>query len=400
MKHKNTYVIMLFLTIMTFSCRKPFEPSIVASNVNYLVVEGIIDSGPDSTFIKLSKTVKLSGKVTTSPVLHAVLTVEGDNNESRALTETTNGNYVAADLNLDNTRKYRLRIKTADDEYLSDFVEVLNSPPIDSISYEIQSNGVQIYANTHDSKNKTRYYRWSYGETWIFHSNFQSNFKSNGDTVLGRDMIHDNIYRCWQSDTASTIVLGSSAKLAQDIIVNNPVISLPSTSEKVSDEYSIFLRQYALTKDAYIFWQNLKKNTEQLGSIFDAQPTQINGNIHSVIKPAEPVIGYISVGGTSSQRIFIRTQRLPGWYTTPYYPDCKLVKNCCSYIFRDEDFGPYHNQVNEFINYNRGANPLHALIPINAIGRPGQPPTGYTASSRECADCTLRGTNKQPAFWK
>jgi len=389
------------LIIMAFNCRKPFEPAIVASNVNYLVVEGIIDSGQDSTFIKLSKTVKLSSKVTTSPVLHAVLTVESDNNESRPLTETTNGNYFAPGLNLDNTRKYRLRIKTADDEYLSDFVEVLNSPPIDSISYAIQSNGVQIYANTHDSKNKTRYYRWSYGETWIFHSNFESYFKSNGDTVLGRDLIHDNIYRCWQSDTASTIILGSSAKLAQDIIVNNPVTFLQSTSEKVSDEYSIFVRQYALTKDAYIFWQNLKKNTEQLGSIFDAQPTQINGNIHSITHPLEPVIGYISVGSTTSERIFIKTQGLPGWYTIPYYNDCQLARNCCFYVFRDEDFGPYHNQVNELINYNRGADPMHALIPVDAITVPGNPvPLGYTASYRECVDCTLRGTNKQPAFWK
>jgi hypothetical protein len=393
------YIILSLVAIAASGCKKPYIPPVVAASASYLVVEGVINSGSDSTFIKLSKTVKLSGVVTANPVLNASVVVESDLNKSYPLTETTNGYYVAAGLNLDNTPKYRLRIKTPDEEYLSDFVAVLNSPPIDSISYTVQNNGVNIYANTHDPKNSTRYYRWSYNETWIFHSKFESRFKSNGDTVLGRDLINDNIYRCWQSDISSTIVLGSSAKLIQDVIVNSPITFIASTSEKVSNEYSIYVKQYALTKDAYNFYVNLKKNTEQLGSIFDAQPSQINGNIHSVTNPSEPVIGYISVGSTTSQRIFIKSKALPAWETTPFYPDCMLIKNCCSYVFRDQDFGPYYNQVDLFINYNKGAGQYAPpLIPVDAL--PGRPSLGYTAADRECVDCTLRGTNKQPAFWK
>src|SRR5437868_11979399 len=90
-------------------------------------------------------------------------------------------------------------------------------------------------------------------------------FKSNGDTVLGRNLTTDNITDCWQSDTSNTVVLGSSAKLTQNVIFNQPIISIASSSEKVRAKYSIQVKQYALSEDAYNFYVNLKKNTEQLG---------------------------------------------------------------------------------------------------------------------------------------
>jgi Domain of unknown function (DUF4249) len=245
------------------------------------------------------------------------------------------------------------------------------------------------------------YYRWDYQETWIFHANFESFFYSNGDTVLGRNLLTDDITYCWHSDSSSTIVLGSSAKLSRNVIYNQPLVQIASTSEKVGDEYSILVRQYALTSDAYSFYTNLKKNTEQLGSIFDAQPSQLIGNIHSVTNPSEPVIGYVGVGSTSSRRIFIKNQQLPNWHTLPFYPDsvCMLAfgpnSPCCYYVYPP---GP-KNQVDAYINYLKSGI-SDPLIPIDAIGRPGSPPIGYTAAARKCADCTLRGSNKKPSFWK
>jgi hypothetical protein len=403
---------MLISGIVTVGCRKPYVPPAVSSTNSYLVVEGVINAGSDSTFIKLSRTVKISDKIVANPETGATLTVEGDQSSSYPLTEISKGNYASAGLNLDNNRKYRLRIRTADNkQYLSDYVEVLNSPPIDSISYDIKGAltqpGVNIYVSTHDATNKVLYYRWDYQETWMIVSYYPSYFKSNGDTVLGRNQLTDNITDCWQSDTSSTVVLGSSAKLTQNIIFHQPIISIASSSEKVHTRYSILVRQYALSKDAYNFYVNIKKNSEQLGSIFDALPSGLNGNIHSVTNPAEPVIGYMSVGRTISKRVFIDNRDLPKWKVdTSYYTGCHLAFDwptipCCYYVFPP---GP-KNQVDAYINYNSNAYNINGnqdpLIPIDAIViHPGMPPIGYTASTRQCVDCTMRGTNKKPAFWK
>src|SRR5471030_1700995 len=121
----------ILLLIALAGCKKPYNPPAVTTSNSYLVVEGVINSGSDSTIIKLSRTVNISSKVTLNPLPGAVLTVESDQNGIYPLTDASNGNYISTGLNLDNTHKYRLRIKTASEEYVSDFVAVLNSPPID-----------------------------------------------------------------------------------------------------------------------------------------------------------------------------------------------------------------------------------------------------------------------------
>ena len=393
---RNRKWILLFIVLV--GCKKPYNPPVVAASNSYLVVEGVINSGSDSTIIRLSKTVNLSNNTTFSPVLSAIVTVEGDQNTSYPLASGGKGNYVSRGLNLDNAHKYRLRIKTSDNkEYLSDFVSVVNPPPIDSIGYTIQNNGLTVYANTHDPQNNTRYYRWDYQETWQIHSNYYSYFKSDGTQIQARDVINDNIYDCWQSDTSSAIILGSSEKLSQDVIAENPLTFINSSSEKLSVKYSILAKQYALTKDAFAFWTNLKKNTQQLGSIFDAQPTEISGNIHCLTNPLEPVVGYLSVGSVSSRRIFITNQQLPAWATAVAYPDCKLDTFLYKYAV-PPTYKDTINQVTLYLNSKIGKPPY---LVAGAIGRPGNPiPIGYTGSTPECVNCTLRGTNKQPAFWR
>ncbi|MDB5016926.1 MAG: hypothetical protein JWQ84_1758 [Mucilaginibacter sp.] len=396
---KKLWFLFFFLGLI-ISCKKPYLPPVIAAPGSFLVVEGVINNGSDSTIIKLSKTVNLSSTTTTNPILKAIVTVEDNQNNAYALTETAHGKYVSAGLNLNNTLQYRLRIKTADNkEYLSDYVTVLDSPPIDTINYDIQSNGINLYSGTHDPSNKVKYFRFDYTETWIFHSKYFSQFKSNGDTVLGRDLVNDNIYQCWQNDTSSTIVLASSAKLSQNVLVNNPITSVSSTSEKLEAKYSIMVRQYALSADAYIFWSNIKKNTEQLGSIFDAQPSQLNGNIHCLTNPQEAVIGYLSVGSVSSKRIFIDNRILPAWVPNTPYNMC--IDTPLFYKYSEGIQKTIVNQIDLFINYNKPGPHFDVLIPIDGIFVPGAgTPIGFTAAEPACVDCTIRGSNKQPAFWK
>jgi len=381
--HKACYLLLLSL----LCCRKPYNPPAFASAGSYLVVEGVINSGSDSTTIKLSQTVNVSSANTANPVLHAVLTVLSDQNVSYPLTETTNGNYVSAGLNLDNTRTYRLSIKTPDNkQYQSDFAPVTITPSIDSIGFNIVNTpvaGIQIYANTHDATNTIKYYRWDYDEAWAFNSKYGSDYVSNGNAIVPRTY-GQNISNCYANDVSSNIVLGSTTKLSQDVIYQTPIVFIASTSEKIESEYSILLREYALTADAYNFWVSLKTNTEQLGSIFDAQPSQLQSNIHCITNPSEPVIGYISVCAVSSKRVFIPSAKLPNWVTDyPYMCAVDSVLYCAP---------PFcNNDVYRLLVPG-------ILIPIAPIGNQLNP-LGFLASTIECVDCTIRGSKTPPAFW-
>jgi len=389
---KRPFIKMLFLCLL-FSCRKPYNPPAISSPGNYLVVEGVINSGTDTTVIKLSRTVNLSSNSVSNPVTGATVLVQSNQNTSYPLVESKPGTYTCPGLNLNNSYQYRLSISAGNEQYQSDYVPVLNSPPIDSVGFTIASNGLNIYSNTHDPANAINYYRWDYQETWIYRPTYSSAYISNGDTVLIRTPAQQ-VEECWPNDTSSTIILNSSARLSKAVIVDNPITFIASTSQKLGDEYSILVHQYALTPDAYTFWQILKTNSENLGSIFDAQPSEIPGNIHSVTNPKEPVLGYISVGSVVSKRIFIHNQQLPAWLPTPIY-SCQLD----TFYYAAHVGDQIINQVNEFINYNKGA-VSGAYIPIDAITIHEGPILGFTASTPDCTECTILGPNVEPSFWK
>ncbi len=390
---KVLFYIVCFILILFINCKQAYTPPAIASPGSYLVVEGVINNGTDSTIIKLSNTVNIASTSTVNPVFNATVAVEGDNNITYLLTETNNGKYFTTNLNLDNTHKYRLTITTSDNKkYYSDYVPVLNSPPIDSVFFTISNNQLNINSTTHDPTNKVQFYRWDYKQTWIIHSAEISFFKSNGDTVLSRDLVNDNIYECWSTDTSSTVVLKSTSNLEQSIVRDNIITSFPLNSEKVAIRFSIMVSQYALTAEAFKFWTNLKKNTEKLGGIFDPQPSEINGNIHCLTNPNEPVIGYLSVGQVANKRIFISNRQLPQVVPNLSTATCELD----TFWFCRPGTSPPNceNMVDEYITYNK-YNLGVIIIPIVKVGD-----IGYLGTSPFCADCTLRGTNRKPDFWK
>ncbi|MGZ3752674.1 MAG: DUF4249 family protein, partial [Mucilaginibacter sp.] len=219
-----------------------------------------------------------------------------------------------------------------------------------------------------------------------------STYYSNGVNALNARLVSQQVYNCFGNAQSSNVLIASTTKLNTDVVFQSPITIVPPTSEKLETKYSILVKQYALTSDAYDFWDNLLKNTEKLGSIFDVLPSETQSNFHCVTNPNELVIGYLSIGNPSYKRIFISAgQLLPNY--SPVYPTiCKI----------DTAFqNPPHP----------GTLPIADLIPtsspyIPVLGLYLKPPningspTAYTYSTILCADCTVRGTTTPPAFWR
>lgn len=383
---------LLFLATLIWSCKKPYNPPITTAPTNYLVVEGLINTGTDSTIITLGRTIKLDSNTIAKPELHAQVVVQSDNNASYPLIEIGSGKY-ASPLNLDRTKNYRLHIVTSDGtEYASDYAASINTPDIDSIPYKVTSTGIQFYVNTHDAANNTRYYRWSFEETWSYVSYYYSFYQFLNGKIVPR-LVNASINTCYKSALSQQVLIGSSVKLAQDVIAMQPVNFVAATSGKISFGYSFLLKQYGLTQAAYQYWDNLKKNTENLGSIFDAQPSTITGNIHCITHPETPVLGFISVSTIKSKRIFIDHNNIALY--TPYYippPDTTACKRKGIAIAPLSTFDQRANNT-----FGRGDS-----IPIIDQGLNGVI-YGYVYAPKECVDCRLKfpfGTTTKPIFWK
>jgi hypothetical protein len=398
----------ILLIVFAFGCKKPFSIETDAKPESYLVVEGTINSANtsiDSTLIKLSRTISVSAAAKTIKAeTRAVVSIEDGQGYSFTLREISGGRYVSGPLGLSTAKKYRLRIKTVDNNtYLSDMEPVVYTPPIDSIGYNVLDNGIQyglqIYANTHNPNDNTRYYRWDFSETWKFHAAYQSKYIVSGGKIIPRPD-DQQIYYCYSSAISNYIAISSSAKLTKDVIYQAPITQIPATSEKISLRYSILLKQYGLTQEAFKFWELLKKNTESIGSIFDAQPSQINGNIHCITNPAEIVFGYISITNVQTKRVYIDRFRLPSYFPAGTSTYCKQD----TALFRDLRFGkPAINTVNKWIIEDRSLLPVDSgrYYLINDADKtlPHTYNEGFTAAPVGCVDCTLRGVLAKPTFW-
>jgi hypothetical protein len=357
-------------------------------------MEGII-SGNDSTFIKLSRIKKVDTLRTVFPESNAQVTIESDANNTYPLIEKITGTYACAPLNIDASHKYRLRVKTSDaKEYVSDFVPVKNAPSIDSVGFAPQAGGIQLYVNTHDDANSTRYYRWDYTETWQFHSMYASGYYSNGVDSIKARQTSQQVYNCFGNDSSTSIVIASTLRLTRDIVYHAPLTAILSSSEKIEKKYSILVRQYALTSDAYAFWQNVQKNTEKLGSIFDVLPSQTQSNFHCITNPNELVVGYLSAGNASYKRIFITAAQLPPGYSTAYPYSCELDT-----AFEAPDPRiPTQKSIGILVPANSQYMPVTGLFipPDNPFGGPN----AFTFSTKVCVDCTVRGKTITPSFWQ
>lgn len=383
---KKIFFYLIILVIFT-NCKEPFTVPVSSPSSGYLVVEGFINSGESPTTITLSRTTKLYDSVINIYENFARVTIESESNASFPLNENTDGVYVSSQLNLNSSEKYRLHILTSDGkEYASSFSPVKSTPDIDSVSWLRENGGVQLYINTHDAQNNTKYYQWKYEETWEFHSPIPNNLKyrynAAGD-IIGVEYknlfgtVDTSILYCWKTVNSSSITLGSSEKLSQDLIYL-PFIYIGPAAEKLSVLYSVNLRQYAVSKEAYLFYQKMKKNTEQLGSIFDAQPSDIKGNIQSISNPAEIVVGFVEVTQEKEKRVFINNSQLPNWgYRVACY---------------QQEFQNDEKWLRE--NGTQGLMPAYALAPDPFGGI-----KTFLASENKCIDCTLRGTNVKPLFW-
>ena len=377
-------IVFLFLTFFIFGCKERFEPNLPIVPQGYLVVEGFINAqGP--TQIRLSRTTQLNQKNIFKTELNASIKVEGEDNSSFTLSAMAGGLYSGT-ASINTQRRYRLRIRTKDSkEYISDFVPVKITPPIDSVSWEEEERGVQVYINSHDPQNKTIYYRYDYDETWEINSAYPALYKV--DTILPRQIriretnaSDPQIFYCWKYDTSTNILLGSSAKLTNDVIYKQPINLIPTRDEKIGVRYSIQVRQYALDKEGYQFMEQMRKNTEALGTIFDPQPSLLKGNIHSVSDPNELVIGYVMATSMQQERIFIAKHQLANKGFN-VYEMCDTVR--------------VRNIYDSLASHIPPRWPHYAFFEGFSIT-----PTSYLISDAPCIDCRLRGgINVKPSFW-
>ncbi len=361
--------------VLAFSCKQHYTlPAQAIKQTNYLVVEGNINVGQDSTIITLTRSVPVTDTTKALvPETGAAIAVETDAGRTFPLVEIGNGAYAVANIQQGAaSEKYRLNITTANNrQYLSSYVEFKKTPPIDSVSWEQHDDGVHIYVNTHDDQNKSLYYKWNFTEVWEYHAAFKSSIVY----VNGFEVVRPvQVQFCWQTVASTAVIMQNTNNLAQDVVYKKQLVFIPTSDHKLGVLYTMLVSQNVLTKEGFDYWTGLSKNSEQLGSIFDAQPSQLAGNLRCVTDPTEPVVGFITATTTEQHRLWIKHPEVNNWK----YPLGRFT--ACDTLHLDRPG-------------------VQNLVMANIYAGVDDEVPPY-ATSIDCVDCTLQGgVNVKPAFW-
>lgn len=364
----------IFILPFAVGCIEPYPTPNRNSTTHTLVVDGFLNASENVIRLKLSRTVDLISSETVNPESKAQVYIEEKSGPKHLLNEINAGLYERF-LNFDPSKHYRIEINTRGKKYFSDFVEVLQSPSIDSLSWRPIEDGLLIMVSTHDTKNN--FFLWNHDETWEYTAAFQSGYNFNNGSFSYRTQ-NEDIHHCWKNFPSTEILIGTTNRLNQNIISESRITNIPLRSEKLLVKYSILVNQLAISQEAYEFWQQLKKNTESLGTLFDPQPSQVTGNIYT--EEGEEVLGYFYATTVTQKRLTLALDDLPKSHR--YIGDFGLCEEDTVLLADLPKFEP------KTFNLVVGVYNLFGSL------------IGFKYSTHDCTDCILQGgTRQKPNYW-
>lgn len=409
---KSIFTIVAVFTLST--CIDPYIPDL-KNYKSLLIVEGLITNENSSYKIKLSGTTSQQDS-DPEMVTDANVSVIDGNGIKTDLQNSADGYYKTDSISFTGVigQKYTLHILTSNGkEYKSDECMMFPVAGIDSLYYEKGEEisgtlgetftGIKILLNSADATGMDQYYRWTFEEVWkfILPGTQRYTYTEIKDTTFSFRSVPVVKNICWKKNQSTEIITSSIPSGGANYLNKQEIQFIaPVKSDRLTQQYSILVKQYSISGKEHDFWDNLKKVGEAGGDIFASQPYTVISNIHNVNNTNEKVLGYFEVSAVSQKRIFITVHELDPLSLPHYKPDCVLIAKC------PDDWpvppkptwdGIYHMfvDVGGFI-FVRPELTGGAIAEGNVFK---SSLVKFIFSTRVCAFCEYSGFATKPDFW-
>lgn len=294
-KYSFIYVIILAVGSL-WSCTDPIEFD-TEPNLGNMIVEGLITDAPGVQRVKLSRTGQFTNIFDGGierPVTSALVRITDDQGNEHLLTEIAGGIYLTDSMDFQGQlgRTYILHIETSDrNEYESTPETLLKQASFDNISTEfkeiqvlnnhnavVTAEGTEVFVDMTflEPRNVFLRYSWRY--------------------AIDKRVFFDIDY----------INVVESNNFSTDKVNDLSILFLDKAFGSDLQEIRMEVFQYTLSKNVFDFWDAAAKQRNNGGSIFDAPPARIGGNIVNINNPDEVVIGVFSAAGVNKQEIRFR----------------------------------------------------------------------------------------------
>jgi hypothetical protein len=372
-------VFVLLATLI--GCRTPYEPEVPATELRILVVEGYLDTEGLKSELKLSRTAPIGAESAFIPEVRAKVVLKSTGGQIFPLTEKGLGTYIF-ERNIDEKQSYLLEIELSSGErYVSELMQPIVTPEIIDAGFKRDEEGVEVFVSTQGNANADDFL-WTFEETWIFRPRIRTPYIYVPEIKNVRNQKEaEQTSLCFKTEPSPGILLETSSRFKDQVVFQKTITEIPTGDERIMERYSILVSQKGLASKDVPFWEILKKNTEDIGSIFSPLPSLIGGNMKSLDAAKNPVIGQVSLGVIRQKRIYINQVEVSPWnYQDPKFNDCVIGEE----VVLAKDY--------QTIFGNGAVVPARPLMAGTTI-------IGYYPSSKRCTDCSLYASKLKPSFW-
>ena len=399
-------IIAFLFLVAAASCIDPYTPNLKNYN-SLLVVEGLITNENSSYKIKLSRTTGQANSISEKVADADVYITDGSGVKTH-LQNNGGGIYKTDSTSFKGIvgQNYGLQILTSDGkEYRSDQCTMLPVADIDKVYYEKgeeisgingkTSPGIKIFLNSANTTGNNQYFRWTFEEVWKFKIPCPQRYKCimvlDSATYIFQQIDSVKEY-CWKKNLSEDLIINSILSGGANFISGQEIQFIdPVLSDRLTQEYSILVKQYSVSQEEFDFWNNLKKAGEAGGDIFALQPFTVMSNIHNVNNNNERILGYFEVSAVSQNRIFITASELDPLYLPHYQTDCaEIPKGPSSWPGK---IPPTFYEIYYKIMNNGDYTFIMPIFNTDNILRQ------LVYATNVCAICELTGFSTKPDFW-
>ena len=361
------------------SCVYPYDSLPESRKGKTLVVDGRILLGGIST-INLDYVVPLNTKSSFYPSGRAWIEDDLGNVFRGSSTDSPSNFIIPTDSPFAGASKYRVVVEVDGERYVSDWIIPENPPTIEDITFEADYNNVSVMVDIGTGSSQTGYAGFLLEETWEFHADELPRSYVNTDTweyytdheISEMDTLSVR-YWCFRSDSSKSVVMLDYTNLEGDVIKTFPVKTFSRADSRNHRRYSVNVKAFSLSKDAYDYNRKLREMSNVGSDLFTPDPGALKGNMHCETDSLREVMGIVLAGKMASRRAFMN-----GEYA-------KEVQAHVPYVMVEKEDMPY-------MYYERNYRPVR-LIPTRDTTYIGWAPI-------RCIDCVeAGGTLTPPDFW-
>ena len=299
----------LNILIFFIGCAEPYPVEV--DGKSFLVVDGSITNHPGPHSVKLSLSTVFADELNGGhflPIEGAQVSVVDNEGNRFELEDVGRGIYqTRPEVQGVIGRAYSIQILTDDEKYYQSVEEVLQEPVrIDSVYFKrTKKDDINQYGNV-EQQGRIQYYidftieEGSYLR-WDWESTFQ--FKNPDDPFNSNQL-------CYVNESSTQFVkLLDGTHFSERLVQNEELVDI-GIDWRYNFEHSLNVKQYSMSEEAYQFWELIRKQLKQIGTIFDPTPGRIIGNVHNMNDPDEPVLGYFGAYGLTEKRVFVEAAEI------------------------------------------------------------------------------------------